>query len=48
MNGIVYTHHAKPLALQMAMKKRTKLTEQRRKLKNQLMNKVKNVSKQLA
>jgi peptide deformylase len=48
MNGIVYTHHAKPLALQMAMKKRTKLTEQRRKLKNQLMNKVKNVSKQMA
>lgn len=48
MNGIVYTHHAKPLAMQMAMKKRTKLTEQRRKLRNQLMNKVKNVSKQLA
>jgi peptide deformylase len=48
MNGIVYTHHAKPLALQMAIKKRTKLTEQRRKLKKQLMNKVKNVSKQMA
>ena len=48
MDGIVYTHHAKPLAMQMAMKKRTKLTEQRRKLRNQLMNKVKNVSKQLA
>lgn len=48
MNGIVYTHHAKPLSLQMAMKKRSKLTEQRRKLKKQLMSKVKNVSKQMA
>jgi peptide deformylase len=48
MNGIVYTHHAKPLALQMAIKKRTKLSDQRRKLKNQLMSKVKNVSKQMA
>jgi peptide deformylase len=48
MNGVVYTHHAKPLALQMAIKKRTKLSDQRRKLKNQLMSKVKNVSKQMA
>lgn len=48
MNGIVYTHHAKPLALQMAMKKRSKLTEQRRKLRKQLMSKVKHVTKQMA
>lgn len=48
MNGIAYTHHAKPLALQMAMKKRSKLMDTRRKLQKQLMNKVKNVSKQLA
>lgn len=48
MNGIVYTHHAKPLALQMAVKKRIKLAEKRRKLQKQLMSKVKNVSKQLA
>ena len=48
MNGIVYTHHAKPLALQMAIKKRSKLTEQRRKLKKQLMSKVKHVTKQMA
>ncbi|MEN9921567.1 MAG: hypothetical protein RLZZ517_545 [Candidatus Parcubacteria bacterium] len=48
MNGIVYTHLAKPLALQMAIKKRKKLTEKRQKLKKQLMNKAKNVSKQLA
>lgn len=48
LDGFVYTQLAKPLALQMAMKKRTKLTEQRRKLKKQLMNKVKNVSKQMA
>lgn len=48
MNGIVYTHHAKPLALQMATKRRSKLTVQRRKLQNQLMSKAKHVSKQLA
>lgn len=48
MNGIVYTHHAKPLSLQMAIKKRSKLTEKRRKLQKQLMSKVKNVSKQMA
>jgi peptide deformylase len=48
MNGILYTHIAKPLALQMAMKKRTKLADTRRKLQKQLMSKVKNVSKQLA
>ena len=48
MNGIVYTYHAKPLALQMAMKKRSKLTEKRRKLQKQLMSKVKNVTKQMA
>ena len=48
MNGMVYTHHAKPLALQMAIKKRNKLTDQRRKLQKQLMSKVKNVTKQMA
>jgi peptide deformylase len=48
LNGILYTHLTKPLALQMAMKKRNKLTEQRRKIQKQLMSKVKNVSKQLA
>jgi peptide deformylase len=32
MNGIVYTHLAKPLALQMAIKKRSKLTVQGNKL----------------
>jgi hypothetical protein len=36
------------LALQMAMKKRSKLADTRRKLQKQLMNKVKNVSKRLA
>lgn len=48
MNGIVYTHLAKPLALQMAIKKRKKLTEKRQQLKKQLLIKAKNVSKQLA
>ena len=48
MNGILYTHHVKPLALQMAMKKRTKLADTRRRVQKQLMSKVKNVSKQLA
>ena len=48
MNGVVYTHHAKPLAMQMAMKKRSKLTATRQKLRKQLMSKVKNVTKQMA
>lgn len=48
LNGIVYTHVAKPLALQMATKKRKKLADKRQKLRKQLMNKAKNVSKQLA
>lgn len=48
MNGIVYTHLAKPLALQMAVKKRKKLADKRKKLQQQLMSKAKNVSKQLA
>lgn len=48
MNGFVYTQLAKPLALQMAMKKRSKLTATRQKLRKQLMSKVKNVSKQMA
>lgn len=41
LNGIVYTSHVKPLALQMAMKKRFKLTEQKRKLQKQMIDKVK-------
>ena len=41
MNGIVYTMHVKPLAMQMAQKKRAKLSEQRRKLQKQMINKVK-------
>jgi peptide deformylase len=48
LNGILYTHLTKPLALQMAMKKRSKLADKRRKLQKQLVSKVKNVSKQLA
>ena len=48
LNGKVYTQHVKPLALQMAQKKRSKLAEQRKKLKKQLMEKAKHVSKQLA
>ena len=48
MNGVLYTHRAKPLALQMAMKRRAKLSEKRRRLQKQLMTKVKNVTKQLA
>jgi peptide deformylase len=48
MNGLVYTHLAKPLALQMATKKRKKLSNKRQKLKKQLVNKAKHVSKQLA
>lgn len=45
MNGIVYTHLAKPLALQMAMKKRTKLKMQRNMLKKLLIQKTKKLSK---
>jgi peptide deformylase len=41
MNGILYTMHVKPLAMQMAMKKRLKLAAQRRKLQKQMINKVK-------
>lgn len=48
LNGKVYTHLVKPLALQMAMKRRSKLADKRRKLQKQLMEKAKHVSKQLA
>lgn len=48
LNGKVYTEHVKPLALQMAMKKKNKLKAKRQKLQTKLMEKVKNVSKQLA
>jgi peptide deformylase len=48
LNGKVYTHLVKPLALQMAMKRRSKLIDKRRKLQKQLMEKTKHVSKQLA
>ena len=48
LNGIVYTHLAKPMALSMAMKKRSKIADKRKKLKKQLMDKAKHVSKQLA
>jgi peptide deformylase len=48
LNGKVYTHNVKPLALQMAMKRRSKLSDKRRKLQKQLMEKAKHVSKQLA
>jgi peptide deformylase len=41
LNGIVYTTHVKPLAMQMAMKKRIKLANQRDKLQKQMINKVK-------
>ena len=41
MNGIVYTMHVKPLAMQMAMKKRSKLIEQRRKMQKLMIDKVK-------
>jgi peptide deformylase len=41
MNGLVYTMHVKPLAMQMAMKKRSKLAEQRRKMQKMMINKVK-------
>ena len=41
MDGIVYTMHVKPLAMQMAQKKRSKLVDQRRKLQKQMINKVK-------
>ncbi len=41
MNGIVYTMHVKPLAMQMAMKKRFKLANKRRKIQTQMINKVK-------
>jgi len=41
LNGIVYTTHVKPLAMQMAMKKRIKLANQRNKLQKQMINKVK-------
>ena len=41
MNGIVYTMHVKPLAMQMAMKKRSKLVYQRRKMQKLMIDKVK-------
>jgi peptide deformylase len=41
LNGIVYTMHVKPLAMGMAMKKRSKLMDQRRKIQKQMINKVK-------
>jgi peptide deformylase len=41
MNGIVYTMHVKPLAMQMAMKKRSKLVDQRRKMQKLMIDKVK-------
>ena len=41
MNGVVYTMHVKPLAMQMAMKKRSKLADQRRKMQKMMINKVK-------
>jgi hypothetical protein len=33
--------HVKPLAMQMAMKKRSKLADQRRKMQKMMINKVK-------
>lgn len=41
MNGIVYHSHVKPLALQMANKKRTKITAMRNKLDKAMIKKVK-------
>ena len=41
MNGIVYTMHVKPLAMQLAMKRRFKLADQRRKIQKKMINKVK-------
>jgi peptide deformylase len=41
MNGVVYTMHVKPLAMQLAQKKRSKLADQRRKLQKQMIKKVK-------
>ena len=41
MNGIVYTMHVKPLAMQMAMKRRSKLVDQRRKMQKLMIDKVK-------
>jgi peptide deformylase len=41
MNGVVYTMHVKPLAMQMAMRKRSKLAEKRRKAQKMMINKVK-------
>ena len=41
MNGIVYTMHVKPLAMQLAMKRRSKLADQRRKIQKKMINKVK-------
>lgn len=41
MNGIVYHSHVKPLALQMANKKRTKLFNMRNKLQKAMVKKVK-------
>lgn len=41
MNGIVYTMHVKPLAMQQAHKKRAKLAAERRKLQQLMIKKVK-------
>ena len=41
MNGVVYTMHVKPLAMQMAQKRRSKLAEKRRKIQKQMIKKVK-------
>jgi len=41
MNGIVYTMHVKTLAMQLAMKRRSKLADQRRKIQKKMINKVK-------
>jgi peptide deformylase len=47
MNGIVYTHLAKPLALQMAIKKRSKLTVQGKKLEKKITEKVKKLTRNI-
>jgi peptide deformylase len=41
MNGVVYTQRVKPLALQMAKKRRSKLAIRRKNIRNAMVNKVK-------
>lgn len=41
MNGIVYTSHVKPLSLQMATKRRSKLKDKRKRIEKQMIKKVK-------